>query len=101
MFRRKAGFASVFHDSCGLLLGNTALMVLYLLGRIVIGITISFAIMIASLFLCCLCCCAFFAIMLPYVWAVVFLPILVFNRAMGMELLSMIEKGGPSPGRTV
>ncbi len=94
MFRRKAGFASVFHDFCGLLLGNASLMVVYLLGRIVLGITISFAIMIASLFLCCLCCCAFFAIMLPYVWAVVFLPLLVFNRAMGMELLSVIEKDG-------
>lgn len=70
-------FGALWHGQVGVLL-------LYGIVRFALGAVIAAAVMLAGLLTCC---CLFLLLLLPYVYAVVLLPVFVFLRLYSLEVL--------------
>jgi hypothetical protein len=78
MFVRASDCTSAWREVLGLMGANKGRLVLYVLFKIVMALTIG---MIVLMTVCLTCCCAGCIMAIPYIGTVLYLPILVFQRA--------------------
>lgn len=87
MYLRRCGPVKGWRIFWSLVSSNKVNFLLYILFQIVIFIAIAIITLFGTFLLCIACCCLVALISLPFVWAVVFLPILVFTRSYSLYYL--------------
>ena len=87
MYLRQCGPVEGWRIFWSLLSSNRGNFLLYILFQIVISMAIGITLLFAALILCCFCCCVLILISLPFVWAVAFLPVLIFKRSYSLYYL--------------
>lgn len=85
MYRNRVGALAAWSGFTGLLKAAPGAMIRFILIMLAVKVIIGFGILI----LCVVTCCIFaFVICVPYIWAVVLLPVLVFVRCFDLEFLA-------------
>jgi hypothetical protein len=85
MFLRRTKCTAAWREFLGLLGANFGRFVLYLLFQIVLGMGISMVVLAAVVVTCCIAGCL---MGIPYIGAVVLLPVLVFERSYSLYYLT-------------
>jgi hypothetical protein len=88
MFRRQIGAFDAATEFLTLFSGNLTAFIRYYLLYMLLSLCASIAVVIFIFSTCCLCCIGLILLCLPYLWAVVMLPILTFFRFYSIEFLS-------------
>jgi hypothetical protein len=83
MYLRGVKCLDAWRELWGLLCAQPGLFTLYILFQIVIGIAISFLVVVVMIITCCVCCLIF----IPYISTVLLLPIFVFKRSFSLYFL--------------
>jgi hypothetical protein len=85
MYLRRRRCRECWGELLGLLRTHAGEFILWLLFQIVLSLVISALVLAAILVTCCIACCL---LMLPFLWAVLLLPILVFERSYSIQFLA-------------
>ena len=88
MFRRQICAFDASIEFLTLFSGNPAAFIRYFLMYMLLSLCASIAVVIFIISTCCLCCIGLIVLCLPYLWAVVMLPILAFFRFYSIEFLA-------------
>ncbi|MFA6292924.1 MAG: hypothetical protein WC637_14135 [Victivallales bacterium] len=88
MFRRQTGACGASLEFLKLFSANPMAFVRYYLMYMLLSLCASVAVVIFIFSTCCLCCIGLILLCLPYLWAVVMLPILTFFRFYSIEFLA-------------
>ena len=88
MFRRETGAYCASIEFLTLLSANPMAFIRYYLMYMLLSLCASVAVVIFIFSTCCLCCIGLILLCLPYLWAVVMLPILTFFRFYSIEFLA-------------
>ena len=87
MYLRRCRVLAAWREVWGLLSANPGAFALYVLFKMVIGMAVG---TIAMLVFCATCCCL---AILPFLWAVVLLPLFVFVRSYSLYFLGQFHPG--------
>ena len=87
MYLRRCRALAAWHEVWSLIGAHPGTFVLYVLFKIVIGMAVG---TISLLVFCATCCCL---AILPFLWAVVLLPLFVFMRAYSLHFLGQFHPG--------
>ena len=85
MFLRRIGCLAAWREFRGLLSANVSQFVVYLLFQIVLAMAIGVMVLIAIIVTCCCACCL---MSVPYIGAVLLLPVHAFKRAYSLHYLA-------------
>jgi hypothetical protein len=88
MFKRQIGACDATIVFFTLFAGNLTAFIRYYLLYMLLSLCASIAVIVFIFSTCCLCCIGLIVLCLPYVWAVVMLPILTFFRFYSVEFLA-------------
>jgi hypothetical protein len=92
MFKRQKGAIDASLEYLSLLTGNPFAFIRYFLMYMLLYICASIAVVIFIFSTCCLCCIGFILLSLPYLWAVVMLPLLAFFRFYSIDFLAQFDE---------
>lgn len=84
MYLRSPSCIAAWREFMEIMSARKGALCVYILFHFVIGIAISAIILATVLVTCCCACCLF---RIPYIWAVLLLPVLVFKRAYSLHYL--------------
>ena len=88
MFKRHMSACDASIEFLTLFSGNPMAFIRYYFMYMLLSLCASIAVVIFIFSTCCLCCIGLIVLCLPYLWAVVMLPILAFFRFYSIEFLS-------------
>lgn len=88
MFKRQIGACDASIVFFTLFTGSLTAFIRYYLLYMLLSLCASIAVIVFIFSTCCLCCIGLIVLCLPYVWAVVMLPILTFFRFYSVEFLA-------------
>lgn len=88
MYRKQLGAFDASMEFLKLFSDNLFAFFRYYLMYILLSICASIAVIVFIFSTCCLCCIGLILLFLPYLWAVVMLPVLVFFRFYSIEFLA-------------
>lgn len=88
MFRRQVGPLDASIEFLALFSDNLPAFIRYYLMYMLLSVCASIAVVAFIFSTCCLCCIGLILLCLPYLWAVVMLPVLTFFRFYSVEFLS-------------
>jgi hypothetical protein len=88
MFKRQKGTLDASLELLTLLSDNPLAFIRYFLVYMLLNICASIAVVVFIFSTCCLCCLGFILLCLPYLWAVVMLPVLTFFRFYSIDFLA-------------
>lgn len=88
MFKRQTGSCDASIEFIALFSGNPAAFIRYYLMYVLLSLCATIAVVVFIFSTCCLCCIGLIVLCLPYLWAVVMLPILTFFRFYSIEFLA-------------
>ncbi|HCE42658.1 MAG TPA: hypothetical protein DET40_03835 [Lentisphaeria bacterium] len=93
MFKRMGGAWDAMLDFISLVNLNPFAFIRFFLMYFLLWICATTAIIVFLVSTCCFCCMGFILLSLPYIWAVLLLPVLVFFRLYSIEFLAQFGPG--------
>ena len=85
LYRQRRGILSAWGTLVGLIGSHFGAFLVYLIGRVLLGIAVGIGLLLLILATCCIAGCL---MMIPFLGTILLLPLHVFNRALGPEFLA-------------